>query len=468
MREGRAPKPKRRRINVPFAARVEALRAFRDAHGHWPLVTDDRRLHHFCLNVRCARRHPERARMKLDPGKVALLDAIGFAWSPPRGAPSTLPEQKAKQKAKRDKLRRAGQKAKREKRRRAETARFAQWVEALGAFRRARGRWPSPADDQGLCSFGNNARYARQHPAEARLRMDDDRIALLDAIGFKWRPGVSRRPAEPWDRLPRPPRVSRAQSGSEGGSSGHEDEDEDEVDGSREGRGRSREHAEFSDRVEALAAFHDEHGHYWPSLDDDELLYQFCRDARHARRHPQNIATRLDCDRIAMLDAITFDWRPTTFDGRVAALRAFRSRHGHCRPSAKEDRDLYDFCRRARRARQCPGKDRLLSYRGRIARLDAVGFEWMPGCASMYPEVYRSLHFQRHRPGRPPVAAAAGLPRKAADGAQAQSRREGSVVEPLTGIDPVKPGPRAAGRGSATRHQLPTYILIPCNPIQPP
>ena len=66
----------------------------------------------------------------------------------------------------------------------------------------------------------------------------------------------------------------------------------------------------FLEKVAELQAFHARQG-YWPSQNDDEKLFNFCRAVRHARKHPskQN-STSLDEDRIASLDAIGFDWNP--------------------------------------------------------------------------------------------------------------------------------------------------------------
>jgi hypothetical protein len=113
-----------------------------------------------------------------------------------------------------------------------------------------------------------------------------------------------------------------------------------------------------------------------------------------------NRATRLESDEIAMLDAIRFDWRPLTFDRRLAALRAFRSKHGHCRPSREKNGDLYEFCARARRARRHPDKDDMLLCRERIAGLEALGFEWETAAVAAFAarvEALRAFHAEHGR-----------------------------------------------------------------------
>ena len=66
-----------------------------------------------------------------------------------------------------------------------------------------------------------------------------------------------------------------------------------------------------------------------------------------------------------------------TFLDRVESLRAYKEKHGHFRVLGKEDRNLYDFCYRVRRARREGGKFNTTNLNEqRIAALDAIGFDW--------------------------------------------------------------------------------------------
>ena len=60
-----------------------------------------------------------------------------------------------------------------------------------------------------------------------------------------------------------------------------------------------------------------------------------------------------------------------TFLDRVDFLKVYKEKHGHFRVRPKEDRHLYDFCYRVRRAR----REGYLSEQ-RVADLDAIGFDW--------------------------------------------------------------------------------------------
>lgn len=69
----------------PFSERVASLRAFHKTRGHWPSRTDNMKLSNFCRSVRRARKCPEKeAFVKLNEGRIAILDAMGFDWNPQR------------------------------------------------------------------------------------------------------------------------------------------------------------------------------------------------------------------------------------------------------------------------------------------------------------------------------------------------------------------------------------------------
>ena len=87
----------------------------------------------------------------------------------------------------------------------------------------------------------------------------------------------------------------------------------------------------------------------------------------------------LNNKRIASLDALGFDWdfgyRATqSFEDRFEALKAFKAKHGHVNVQYKHDSSLYRYCSKLRNARKAPGKMGL--DEGRIASLDALGFDW--------------------------------------------------------------------------------------------
>ena len=67
-----------------------------------------------------------------------------------------------------------------------------------------------------------------------------------------------------------------------------------------------------------------------------------------------------------------------TFDDRMEDMKRFKETHGHANVSIPEDRSLAPFCTQARHARKNPGKSKAKQLTDEnIARLDALGFNWM-------------------------------------------------------------------------------------------
>ena len=190
-------------------------------------------------------------------------------------------------------------------------------------------------ENQSLYGFCFNVRQSRI--GKGKRTLDDNRIAALDAIGFKWEMVDTR--------------------------------------------------AVFFARVDELRAYKEERGHLKVNQKGDKSLYMFCNHVRQARRVPKCTRTKLTEDRIAALDAIGFDWKleagasssvaskDDKFFAQVDKLRAYKEKHGHLNVShKKEDRSLYNFCSTLRKARK--GKCSHTLDEGRIAALDAIGFNW--------------------------------------------------------------------------------------------
>ena len=96
----------------------------------------------------------------------------------------------------------------------------------------------------------------------------------------------------------------------------------------------------------------------------------------------RNLRRSFNEERIASLDALGFEWTARehagkkSFDQRIEDLQVNKEKHGHINVKQKEDKSLYEFCCNMRWARKHPEKsDRALTD-DRIARLDALGFDW--------------------------------------------------------------------------------------------
>jgi hypothetical protein len=133
-------------------------------------------------------------------------------------------------------------------------------VDELKAFKEKHGRINvRKKDDASLYDFCNNLRQARK--GRGTYRLDETRIAALDAIGFDWEVGAS-----------------------------------------------SSVYKSFFAWIDELKVYKEKHGHLNIRQKEEKSLYYFCSKMRQARKG--KIHTRLNDDRIAALDAISFNWDP--------------------------------------------------------------------------------------------------------------------------------------------------------------
>ena len=123
-------------------------------------------------------------------------------------------------------------------------------------------------DDASLYDFCHHLRQSRRAiltgKGKGTYRLDETRIAALDAIGFEWEAGAVK-------------------------------------------------DANFFDRVNELKVFKERHGHLNIRKKEDRSLYGFCNNLRGTRRDMisgKGSRRKLTEDRIAALDAIGFNWNP--------------------------------------------------------------------------------------------------------------------------------------------------------------
>ena len=91
---------------------------------------------------------------------------------------------------------------------------------------------------------------------------------------------------------------------------------------------------------------------------------------------------QLTDERIATFDALGFDWTTQeyvtrSFDERIDDLEKYKQTHGHLNVKIHEDNSLSQFCTNVRYSRKKVVKNGTKKLtEERIARLDALGFEW--------------------------------------------------------------------------------------------
>jgi hypothetical protein len=137
----------------------------------------------------------------------------------------------------------------------------------------------------------------------------------------------------------------------------------------------------FNDKMEDLKRFEEMHGHANVTIREDIPLGRFCAQVRFAHTNPGK-GLKLTDERIAAFDAMDFNWTSQeyvtrSFDKRIGNLEKYKQTHGHLRLKRLEDSSLYQFCMGVRHSLKQVEKDgtRKLTVE-RIARLDALGFQW--------------------------------------------------------------------------------------------
>jgi hypothetical protein len=226
-----------------------------------------------------------------------------------------------------------------------------------------------------LYMFCRNMRQSRTAiitgKGKINTKLDDDRIAALDAIGFDWNPGASSTMASKDDK--------------------------------------------FFTQVDKLRAYKEKHGHLNVHYKEDKSLYNYCCFWRSARRYinsGRGTRRKLTEEQIAALDAVGFNWNPGTsstmatkddkFFAQVDELKGYKEKHGHLNVGYKDDHSLYDFCNNLERittSNNC--WEGLIHYRlddCQIAALDAIGFNWAPQAlylSSTSPSAVKSKRTQQ-------------------------------------------------------------------------
>jgi hypothetical protein len=154
-----------------FFDHVDELKTYKEKHGHLKVRYEkDASLYNFCANVRRSQRASRRAIItgkgkiynRLDDGRIAALDAIGFEWEMRAGATRTKYNS------------------------------FFFQVEELKAHKEKHGHLNvRKKENRSLYDFCRHMREARRAIILGKgphRKLTEDRIAALDAIGFNWNP----------------------------------------------------------------------------------------------------------------------------------------------------------------------------------------------------------------------------------------------------------------------------------------
>ena len=198
---------------------------------------------------------------------------------------------------------------------------FEQRIEDLRLYKEKHGHVHVEArEDKSLYKFCKNMRYARKYPGKQLYKLDDDRIAKLDTLGIDWSVNERRAGEKSCEQ-----RTAEPANNARKMESGVEEEDVPK---------QKRTRKSFEQRIEDLWAYKEKHGHVNVNGSEDMSLHDFCGKMRHARNNPGKTDMLINEERIAILDALGFDWTVTewqavkTFEQRITDLRAYKERTG--------------------------------------------------------------------------------------------------------------------------------------------
>lgn len=145
----------------------------------------------------------------------------------------------------------------------------------------------------------------------------------------------------------------------------------------------------FEDRLQELAYFKEEYGHCRVPQKINKSLQTWCARIRRDYSLPPEERTHLDSDKIKRLEDVGFEWvnvnplnKPTAnkkFSERVADLRAFKDKYGHCTVQQKQDKSLQQWCAKIRREYKTiqEGGNPLTLFPEGIQELEELGFDWI-------------------------------------------------------------------------------------------
>ena len=155
-----------------FNGRFEDLKAYKEKYGHVNVSRKtDKSLYNWCSNIRSARRNPETCKRKLTQKRIAALDAIGFDWRSEKSS-----------------------------RTREKSISFIDRVEALRQYKEKHGHLNVTFKaNKSLNNWCYNIRNTRSKSGEGTMKLTQERIEALDAIGFDWR--LSKSVLRPFDSL---------------------------------------------------------------------------------------------------------------------------------------------------------------------------------------------------------------------------------------------------------------------------
>jgi len=303
---------KKKRTRVSFQQRIDELKAYKDEHGHMNVKrSENKSLYDFCNNIKHAHKHPDATKKRLTEDRIASLNAVGFDWTVKEKVATISFEQRLED-LKTYKLKHGHLNVRKEEDpslynfcNSMKTARnnpsgtranvseeriasldaigfewavkenkrtsFQQRLDELKAYKMEHGHLRvRKEDDPSLYNFCINIRNSRNK--SDRMKVTEERIASLDAIGFEWVAKETKK-------------------------------------------------VSFHQRLDDLKAYKLKHGHLNVKKEEDKSLYDFCHNIRYARIHPEKSVSVVNEERKASLDGIGFNWGKKKSSGQEELVK---------------------------------------------------------------------------------------------------------------------------------------------------
>ena len=311
---------------------------------------------------------------QLTPDQVALLEKIGFHWD--------INEEK--------------------------------WIDMIGRLRRFR-------EEHGHCDLSEDEDLStwaqRQRSAQARNKLDPERKAQLDELGFSWTGNRDRRWDEMFDRLKqyhtkngnsdvpakwnKDPKLARWLSAQRQRRKKDEmTEDEMHRLDSLGVTWKSRDVGKWEDRYHDLLKFKEINGHC-------NVPFAYKKTAKLGAfvnsMRTKKATGELSEERTRLLEAIGFQWtvrdaiHDDLWDARFQQLVTFKAAHGHCDvPTKSSDDPPFGYWV----SRQRGDKRKGIIEPDRARRLDDIGFNWrLDDGQKEWADVYEQLKEFKNRFG---------------------------------------------------------------------
>ena len=382
--------------NSTFNVHLEELKKFKKVHGHTNPngKTDRAALYSWCASIRFAHRSRQRGEnkgMKLDEDRIRRLEEIGFLFDTESASNRCSQEQEKHSTHAENKS----------------NSTFNVHLEELKKFKKVhRHTNPNGKNDRALYNWCASIRFAhrsRQRGENKGIRLGEDRIHRLEQIGFLFDQETNNKDDQtetapiplPALDLPSPSGVTAA------GKDGNDNAVLDKIeivsnqtmleDTPLIQHTTDKSNSTFNVHLEELKKFKKVHGHTNPNYKNDKALYSWClsivrsyKDMKRGEPPGLKLASKgmkLDEDRIRRLEEIGFSFvrkrKSALFDDNLHELKRYKSIHGHCNVTAKNDGRIGTWAANIRslhRSKQRGGFSGMQLSEDRIDRLEEIGF----------------------------------------------------------------------------------------------